>query len=325
MRESTQEMTMRPSTLDDAEIVADLDALRDPDDPRDPAILRHWWESMYKTEVANRQIGERDGVPIAFVGTVHQRWETTPTRFGSGRIVLHPQHWTASLQEHLLDLAEEWLISDGCETGVMRVREEFTRERAVYEGRGYREERRTKVWKLDLVAGRERLLAKAGEERTKMLKQGVRMLPLSEDRDPDKMRKLYEMAIEAERDIPTTVPWRTLSIDDWKEHWFGSPGIREDQFWIARIGDEIVGMSVLEYPVTRGVPWTAFTGTARRVRGQGVARALKYETLAQAIALGAVTVRTQNDGANAPILHLNEEMGYELVGPVLELHRKLTR
>jgi hypothetical protein len=34
-------------------------------------------------------------------------------------------------------------------------------------------------------------------------------------------------------------------------------------------------------------------------------------------------VRTQNDGANAPILHLNEEMGYELIAPVLELHRKL--
>jgi GNAT superfamily N-acetyltransferase len=318
-------MTMRPATLDDAEIVADLDALRDPDDPRDPAILRHWWESMYRTEVAWRQIGERDGVPVAFVATVHQRWETTPTRFGSGRIVLHPQHWSASLQEHLLDLAEEWFISEGCETGVLRVREEFTRERAVFERRGYREERRAKVWKLDLVARGERLLGKAEEERAKMRKQGVRMLLLSEDGDPDKMRKLYEMAIEAERDIPTTVPWRTLSIEDWREHWFGSPGIREDRFWIARVGDEVVGLSVLEYPVTRGVPWTAFTGTARRVRGQGVARALKYETLAQAIRLGAQSVRTGNDGANAPILHLNEEMGYELVGPVLELHRKLTR
>jgi hypothetical protein len=83
-------------------------------------------------------------------------------------------------------------------------------------------------------------------------------------------------------------------------------------------------MSVLEFPVTRNVPWTAFTGTARKVRGRGVARALKYETLVQAIALGFKAVRTQNDGANAPILHLNEEMGYRLIAPVLELHRKLS-
>jgi hypothetical protein len=35
-------------------------------------------------------------------------------------------------------------------------------------------------------------------------------------------------------------------------------------------------------------------------------------------------VRTANDGANAPILHINGEMGYRLVFPVIELHRGLT-
>jgi GNAT superfamily N-acetyltransferase len=114
-----------------------------------------------------------------------------------------------------------------------------------------------------------------------------------------------------------------MGFDDWKHHWFENPGVRQDRFWIAREGDDIVGMSVLEFPISRNLPWTAFTGTARKVRGRGVARALKYETLAQAIALGFKAVRTQNDGANAPILHLNEEMGYELIAPVLELHRKL--
>jgi hypothetical protein len=34
-------------------------------------------------------------------------------------------------------------------------------------------------------------------------------------------------------------------------------------------------------------------------------------------------VRTANDGANAPILHINEEMGYRLVTPLIELHRNL--
>jgi RimJ/RimL family protein N-acetyltransferase len=206
----------------------------------------------------------------------------------------------------------------------MRMREDFKRELAVLESRGYREVRRAKVWELDLVEGRERLLAKAEEARAKMREQGVRMLPFSEDVDRDKMRKLYEMTIEAEQDIPTTVPWATLSFEDWKRHWFSSPGVREDRFWIARLDDAVVGMSVLEFPVVRGVVWTAFTGTARSVRGRGVARALKYESLAQAVALGIQRVQTQNDGANAPILHLNEEMGYRLVAPVLELHRKLT-
>src|SRR5258708_2848805 len=32
---------------------------------------------------------------------------------------------------------------------------------------------------------------------------------------------------------------------------------------------------------------------------------------------------TANDGANAPILHINQEMGYRVVTPVIELHRNL--
>ncbi|HEV2034626.1 MAG TPA: hypothetical protein VGU71_10595, partial [Candidatus Dormibacteraeota bacterium] len=36
----------------------------------------------------------------------------------------------------------------------------------------------------------------------------------------------------------------------------------------------------------------------------------KCETLLQAIALGVDRVRTDNDGENAPILHLNASMGY---------------
>jgi GNAT superfamily N-acetyltransferase len=314
---------LRPATLDDAVIVAELDALRDPNDARDPAVLKHWWSTMARVEVAKRQIGERDGVPIAFVAAFHQRWESTPARFGQGRIVVHPDHWSAELQDNLLDVAEEWLRAEQCDTAVMRMREDFKRELAVLERRGYREARRAKVWELDLVAGRSRLLSKAEETRAAMRAQGVTMLMLSDDTDPAKMRKLYELTTESEQDVPTTVPWRVLGFDDWKHHWFENPGVRRDRFWIAREGDDIVGMSVLEFPISRNVPWTAYTGTARKVRGRGVARALKYETLAQAIGLGFTAVRTQNDGANAPILHLNEEMGYELIAPVLELHRKL--
>jgi hypothetical protein len=39
--------------------------------------------------------------------------------------------------------------------------------------------------------------------------------------------------------------------------------------------------------------------------------------------LGSKLVRTGNDGANAPILHLNKEMGYRLFREVIELHREL--
>ena len=100
------------------------------------------------------------------------------------------------------------------------------------------------------------------------------------------------------------------TLDDYMR-WFRAPDIHEDRFWIAREGDDIVGISVLDYPPVRGIVGTAWTATARRVRGRGIARALKCETLIQAIALEVGRVRTGNDGANDPILHINASMGYQ--------------
>lgn len=114
---------------------------------------------------------------------------------------------------------------------------------------------------------------------------------------------------EAAQDVPTTLPIVEESFEGMMR-WLRQPGMYEDRFWIAREGDEIVGVSVLEYPPVRGIVGTAWTATARRVRGRGIARALKCETLMQAIALGVDRVRTGNDGANDPILHINASMGY---------------
>ena len=36
------ELDLRPATLDDAGMVADLEAARDPEDPADRQVLRHW-------------------------------------------------------------------------------------------------------------------------------------------------------------------------------------------------------------------------------------------------------------------------------------------
>jgi RimJ/RimL family protein N-acetyltransferase len=73
----------------------------------------------------------------------------------------------------------------------------------------------------------------------------------------------------------------------------------------------------------RGVPWTAYTGTRRSVRGRGIARALKYQSMAQAIEVGYTRVRTSNDAENPAILRINAKMGYRPVAPIIELHSSL--
>jgi len=318
------DLDLRPATFDDVELVADLEATRDPGDPRDPELLRFWWTRSSADGMAMRLVDIRGGAAVAFVSARHSHWvPESPSRFGRIKAMLHSDFWSEAAYAHLIGLAEDWLRFENAHVGATQVGAQFTHELEVWARIGYREVRQQRDSELDLVGRRDQLLAEAARQRQRMQEQGVRLLTLSEDPDPDRMAKLYEMAIAAEQDIPTTVPMRKMAFAEWERATFDNPGVRPDRFWIAREGDEIVGLSVLSFPRRRGLPWTDFTATARSARGRGIARALKYETIAQAIELGFERVRTSNDGDNAPILHINREMGYRLVSPVIELHREL--
>lgn len=320
------DLDLRAATFDDVELVADLEATRDPEDPRDPDVLRYWWTKSSRSGVAMRLVGVRECAAMAFLSARHEHWTArTPKRFGWVRAVLHSDVWSEEAYEHLVNAGEDWLRSEEADVAAITVGDQFTNELEVLARLGYREVRRQKDSELDLVAQRDHLVAEASRQRQKMRDQGVRLMRLSEDTDPDRMTKLHKMMVAAEQDIPTTVPTHEMPFDEWMSATFDNPGIREDRFWIAREGEAVVGLSVLTFPPRRGLPWTDFTATSQSVRGRGIARALKYETMMQAIDLGYTRVRTSNDGDNAPMLHINLEMGYRLIRPVIELHRGLAR
>jgi GNAT superfamily N-acetyltransferase len=323
MPETDCQLRLRECTLNDAELVADLEATLDPDDPSDPVRRRHWWRMSDELEKAMRRVAVEDGAAFAYASASHELWEPDDKRFGVIRTMLRHDVWNDARYEELVKVAEQWLQSEGARTSVARIRGDFERELHALDQLGYREDRRMRMSELDLVANRNRILAARDESRQRMREQGVQLHVLSQDTDPEKYRKLYEMVIESERDIPTTVPWRVLTFDEWRTFWFDNPAIREDWFWVAREGDVIVGTSVLDVPVVRGLPWTAYTGTSHSVRGRGIARALKYESIGQAVEAGFPRVRTNNDADNPPILRINEEMGYRPVAPLIELHRPL--
>jgi len=323
MPDTTFDLDLRAAELDDARKVADLETTLDSSEPSDPARRLHWWRMTDELEKGMRKIAERGGKAIAYTSASHERWEPEQKHFGTVRVMLSHDSWSDGAYGHLVGVAEDWLRGEGAVVAVARIREDFAREMAAIQQLGYRENRRMRMSELDLTRNCDRLLATRDECRHRMREQGVRMHVLSDDPDPDTLHKLYEMVIASEKDIPTTVPWRELSFDEWKVFWFSNPVIRDDWFWIAREGDAVVGTSVLDLPVERGLPWTAYTGTSRSVRGRGIARALKYESICQALEAGYERVRTNNDADNPPILRINEEMGYRLVAPLVELHRDL--
>ena len=305
------DMELRPASLDDAAIVADVDTEIRHDDPEDPVMLRHWWELIAADAVVKRYIATRNGSPVGYATWNHVPWERMPERFLRVSADLRPAARTPERLDALFAHLEGEARDEGARKLTAWSFDGDAVKMEVLTARGFREERRQRFWELDLRANRERIEKMAAESRERMRREGIRVLTLDQNADPARWEKLKRMSDEAEADVPTTVPHVPMAMAGWMK-WFDSPALRPDRSWIAQEGDDIVGISQLAYPPVRGVVVTDWTGTARKVRGRGVARALKCETLVQAIALGVDRVLTDNDSANAPILHINETMGYRI-------------
>ena len=312
-------LAFRPASLDDARWTADLLTARVPDEPTDPELLRHWWASDDPEWTIERFVVERAGVAIGLAWQVHARWEKMPERYARvGAALLQELEEEGTALHAAYEAMEDRARRDGAKTFATSAREDREHVVRLIESRGYTEERRSKSWELDLLANVGRLRGMAEGSRARMREQGVQLLTIARDSDPEKYRLLHAMSEEAVQDVPTTIPNVDESFEQFMK-WFDSPGLHEDRLWIARESGDVVGVSVLSYPPVRGNVWTDWTATGRRVRGRGIARALKLETVLQAIDLGVTRVRTGNDGKNDPILHLNEALGYRPIPGSIQL------
>ena len=304
------DLQFRDARLDDAAFAADVETQANPVRPTDPIVTRYWWKQPDDTYVVRRYIIARGGREIGFAFFEHPAWSRLQVPHGDVGGELLPSERDEQTLEAMLGEMERRLAADGARRVAVRANEDDDVRIAAILARGFREDRRGRRWLLDLDANRARIVAMTMETRARMSAEGIQLLTLDRDTDPDKYRKVWRMNEEAVQDVPTTLPNVEESFED-TMRWLRAPGMHEARFWVAREGEDIVGVSVLEFPPVRGIVGTAWTATARRVRGRGIARALKCETLTQAIALGVDRVRTGNDGANDPILHINASMGYQ--------------
>lgn len=303
------ELQFRDATPADATFQADVYTAVYPERPTDPVVERYWWEQPDDTYVTRRTVVQRDGREVGVASFHHPAWVRLDVSYGWIDAEVLPAERDAATLEALFAEMERRLVAEGARRVGVRANEDDHVRIAAIAARGFHEDRRGRRWTLDLAQNRERIAAMTAESRDRMRAEGIRLLTLDRDADPDKYRRVWRTNENAAHDVPTTLPNVEGSFED-TMRWLRAPEMHEDRFWIAREGDEIIGVSVLEYPPVRGLVGTAWTATARHVRGRGIARALKCETLMQALALGVDRVTTSNDGANDPILHINATMGY---------------
>ena len=200
------DLELRPATLDDARFDADLDTALRPDDPSDPTLVRHWWLIEEADNVVERWVAMQAGRPVGLAFHRHAAWEKMPERFGRVSGDLLPAVRTRARLDALYDFAEDRSRKDGTKRFTTWAWEDDRLRLDVLAARGFREERRERFWECDLVANREKLTQMAEESRARMRAEGIQIVTLATDSDPEKYEKLWRMSDEAERDIPTTVP-----------------------------------------------------------------------------------------------------------------------
>ena len=189
-------------------------------------------------------------------------------------------------------------------------------------GAGWTEERRLRFWRLNLASNADRIRILREEAQRKLEGRGIAIATVAELGGETFLRRLHLVGQGASADIPGSYEYVPEPYEEWVV-WLQSPSVHLDRLWVATLGGDPIGYSFLAYRPS--VVETGFTGVLREHRGKGVARALKLETLVQAIELGVTTVETDNDSENAPILHLNEALGYAEIPGKIAFHRKLSR
>lgn len=135
---------------------------------------------------------------------------------------------------------------------------------------------------------------------------GIEIVPLAAEHE----QGMWEVAKEANPDIPSPDPIVAGEFDVWRRRELGELTYRKLSF-VALEAGVVVGWATLgeDQPGTAG---NYMTGVARRVRGRGVARALKLAQMHAAHEAGLTELRTQNDVANVAMRRVNERLGYRV-------------
>jgi mycothiol synthase len=125
----------------------------------------------------------------------------------------------------------------------------------------------------------------------------------------DYLQRWYDMWCEARLDVPRSQPTTPVPFDEWLETSIKTKFYQPEANFIAVHGEQYIGLSQLFR--TDGAHMNiGLTGVRRAYRGQQIALALKIKCLEWAAQNGIPEIRTWNDSNNAPILKLNERLGF---------------
>jgi GNAT superfamily N-acetyltransferase len=147
--------------------------------------------------------------------------------------------------------------------------------------------------------------------RSRLEQKGIETVAFPAVDSPPAREELYRSTLPIWRDMPHEphVDWQDPLLETFIRSIFERPSVLLDGFFVARVGERIVGQSyLLRRP--DGDAEVGDTGVLRDYRRRGIARVLKMLVTRYATEKGIRCIHTDNRTDNAGMLAINRELGF---------------
>ncbi len=227
------------------------------------------------------------------------------------QVAVVPQWQRKGIGRALLERGQETARAAGRSVITTVATERQPRALRVLEAAGYREADRRWESILDL----RRWDARPFDSYVDALRElgvTVRSVAQLSRADDDWLPRLHSLYVTVEGDVPQPTLIEPIPLDQFEALAIASTAALPEAFLVAEIGGEFVGLTeparVPDRPRTLA---QRLTGVREDHRRQGIATGLKVLALTWAKQHGYEEVRTQNGVGNAPMLAINERLGFE--------------
>jgi GNAT superfamily N-acetyltransferase len=286
-------MEIRPAVPEDAELLAELRRVTFPFAVMSAESTRHLITVHSPAERHLALVATVDGQPVGWGSTGINTWTSEKGQAGIS-IHVHPEHRRQGIGGALASRLHEHLG----EIGAVRAR-----TFASPVGVGFAKKLGYDGTRLMHYAGVDpRVLPEAPAR-----PDGIELVTIDQ-LDP---HQVYLADSAAALDEPSDSPSDTVDYEDWLKEVWDAPGLAKELSVAAMAGDEVAAFSAIETTGDRA--WSMMTGSLAAYRGRGLAKLVKWEALRRCADAGIVGAFTSNDDENAPMLAINNWLGYQRV------------
>jgi mycothiol synthase len=227
----------------------------------------------------------------------------------AGLVGVAPPYRRQGLGTRLAEEVERFAASNGVRWVEAEVRERNLPDALPFVGRrGYVELER---YRTSVQAPSTVDVSRLSALRSRLEREGIETVAFPAIDSPPAREELYRSTLPIWRDMPHEphVNWQDPPLETFIRSIFERPSVLLDGFFVARVGERIVGQSyLLRRP--DGDAEVGDTGVLRDFRRRGIARALKMMVTRYAAEKGIRRVHTDNRTDNAGMLAINRELGF---------------